>query len=144
MSQPISARAARRIALASQGFGRRRPVGGASARQIMALIERLGLLQLDSVNVFLRAHYMPVFSRLGPYDRAVLDRLAGHTPGRLNRQLVEYWAHEASLVPFETHRRLRWRMSDQAGQWGSMQRIADEQPELVAETLALVSSVGPI
>jgi uncharacterized protein len=153
MSQRISARAAGRIALASQGFGRRRPAaaaaGGAgragpSPRQIMALIDRLGLLQLDSVNVFLRAHYMPVFSRLGPYDRAVLDRLAGHTPGRLNRQLVEYWAHEASLVGFETHRRLRWRMGDQGGQWGSMQRIADEQPELVAETLALVAGEGPI
>jgi uncharacterized protein len=149
MPQRISALAARRIALASQGFGRRRPAGGGaglgpSARQIMALIERLGLLQLDSVNVFERAHYMPVFSRLGPYDRAVLDRLAGHTPGRLNRQLVEYWAHEASLVPFETHRRLRWRMSDQAGQWGSMQRVVDEQPELVAQTLALVGGEGPI
>ena len=105
MPQRISERAARRIALASQGFGRRRPVapgggggaapagaasGGAAAgapgragptpRQIMALIDRLGLLQLDSVNVFLRAHYMPVFSRLGPYDRAVLDRLAATRP----------------------------------------------------------------
>jgi len=110
----------------------------------MALIAQLGLLQLDSVNVFLRAHYMPVFSRLGPYDRAVLDRLAGHTSGRLNRQLVEYWAHEASLVPFETHRRLRWRMGDQEGQWGSMQRILDEQPDLVAQTLALVAGEGPI
>jgi uncharacterized protein YcaQ len=110
----------------------------------MALIERLGLLQLDSVNVFLRAHYMPVFSRLGPYDRAVLDRLAGHTSGRLNRQLVEYWAHEASLVPFETHRRLRWRMSELTGAWGSMQRIVDDHPELVAETLALVAGEGPI
>src|ERR1700727_3020666 len=149
MPQPISARAARRIALASQGFGRRRPAGvagrvGPSPRQIMALIERLGLLQLDSVNVFLRAHYMPVFSRLGPYDRAALDRLAGHTAGRLNRQLVEYWAHEASLVPFETHRRLRWRMSELAGAWGSMQRIVRDHPELVAETLALVAGAGPI
>jgi uncharacterized protein YcaQ len=146
MPPPITARAARRIALASQGFGRRRPTGAASPgpRQIMALIAQLGLLQLDSVNVFLRAHYMPVFSRLGPYDRAVLDRLAGHTSGRLNRQLVEYWAHEASLVPFETHRRLRWRMGDQEGQWGSMQRILDEQPDLVAQTLALVAGEGPI
>jgi uncharacterized protein YcaQ len=154
MPQPITARAARRIALASQGFGRRRPAGaagragvgraGPNSRQIMALIERLGLLQLDSVNVFLRAHYMPVFSRLGPYDRAVLDRLAGHTSGRLNRQLVEYWAHEASLVPFETHRRLRWRMSELTGAWGSMQRIVDDHPELVAETLALVAGEGPI
>jgi uncharacterized protein YcaQ len=110
----------------------------------MALIERLGLLQLDSVNVFLRAHYMPVFSRLGPYDMAVLDRLAGHTAGRLNRQLVEYWAHEASLVPFETHRRLRWRMSELTGAWGSVQRIVRDHPDLVAETLALVAGEGPI
>src|ERR1700722_14898059 len=122
MSRPITALAARRIGLAAQGFGRRRPAGaaGPTARQIMALIERLGLLQLDSVNVFLRAHYMPGFSRLGPYDTGGLDRLAGPPPGRLNRQLVEYWAHEASLVPFETHRRLRWRMSELAAAWGSI------------------------
>src|ERR1700722_1971131 len=143
MPQRITARAARRIALASQGFGRRRPAGAAepSAKQIMALIERLGLLQLDSVNVFLRAHYMPVFSRLGPYDRAVLDRLAGHTSGRLNRQLVEYWAHEASLVGFETHVLLRWRM-EELGHWGSIERIASEQPQLVADTLELVRTQG--
>jgi uncharacterized protein len=145
MPQRISARAARRIALASQGFGRRRPAGGAgpSPRQIMALIERLGLLQLDSVNVFLRAHYMPVFSRLGPYDVAVLDRLAGHTSGRLNRRLLEYWAHEASLVPLSTQVLLRWRM-EALGHWGSMERIARERPELVADTLELVRTQGPV
>ena len=109
----------------------------------MALIQRLGLLQLDSVNVFMRAHYMPVFSRLGPYDTAVLDRLAGHTTGRLNRQLVEYWAHEASLVPARTHVLLRWRM-EELGHWGSMERIAREQPDLVADTLELVRAQGPI
>jgi uncharacterized protein YcaQ len=109
----------------------------------MALIDQIGLLQLDSVNVFVRAHYMPVFSRLGPYDRAVLDRLAGHTPGRLNRRLVEYWAHEASLVPLPTHVLLRWRMEER-GHWGSMERIAHEQPELVADTLELVRTQGPV
>lgn len=107
-------------------------------------MRRLGLLQLDSVNVFLRAHYMPVFSRLGPYDRAVLDRLAAHTRGRLHRRLVEYWAHEASLVPVETHPLLRWRMADLDGGWGSMQRILRDNPTLVADTLALVRDQGPI
>ena len=110
----------------------------------MAIVQRLGLLQLDSVNVFVRAHYMPVFSRLGPYDRAVLDRLAGHTSGRLNRRLVEYWAHEASLVPLTTHPLLRWRMEQLTGAWGSMQRILTEQPQLVADTLRLVADAGPI
>jgi uncharacterized protein len=145
MGSRLTALAARRIALASQGFGRRRAAGppGASARQIMALIERIGLLQLDSVNVFMRAHYMPVFSRLGPYDTAVLDRLAGHTSGRLNRRLFEFWAHEASLLPLSTHPLLRWRMEDD-GHWGSMERIAREQPELVADTLELVRAEGPI
>jgi uncharacterized protein YcaQ len=139
--------AARRIALAAQGFGRRRAGEGGpepTPARITALVQRLGLLQLDSVNVFERAHYMPVFSRLGPYDRAVLDRLAGHTAGRLNRRLVEYWAHEASLVPLTTHPLLRWRMADIEGAWGSMQRILDENPQLVAQTLALVAEAGPI
>jgi uncharacterized protein YcaQ len=107
-------------------------------------VRRLGLLQLDSVNVFLRAHYMPVFSRLGPYDPAVLDRLAGHTRGRLNRRLVEYWAHEASLIPVETHPLLRWRMANLDSAWGSMQRILEENPTLVNDTLALVRDEGPV
>jgi uncharacterized protein YcaQ len=102
-------------------------------------------LQLDSVNVFVRSHYMPVFSRLGPYDRPRLDRIAGHGSGKLERRLVEYWAHEASLIPVEVHPLFRWRMADvQREAWGSIARIAREQPELVAETLALVAEQGPI
>ena len=141
----LSLAAARRIALAAQGFGRPRPARPPSANRIARLVEQLGLLQLDSVNVFLRAHYMPVFSRLGPYDRSRLDRIAGHGEGRIDRRLVEYWAHEASLVPLETHPLLRWRMADVDREaWGSISRVAREHPDVVADTLALVAEQGPI
>ncbi len=103
------------------------------------------MLQLDSVNVFSRSHYMPIFSRLGPYDRLLLDRIAGHWTGKVDRRLVEYWAHEASLIPVELHPLLRWRMADVDGEaWGSIARIAHEQPDLVSETLELVNERGPI
>jgi uncharacterized protein YcaQ len=141
----LSAAVARRIALAAQGFGRRRPANPPSAKQIRELVDRIGVLQLDSVNVFARAHYMPVFSRLGPYDRDVLDRLAGHTRGRLNRRLVEYWAHEAALIPIERHPLFRWRMAGvNEDAWGRMARLAAERPELIEETLQLVAEQGPI
>ena len=141
----LSLARARRIALAAQGFDRPRPESPPHAGQIAKLVSRLGVLQLDSVNVFCRSHYMPVFSRLGPYDRSRLDRIAGHGEGRIDRRLVEYWAHEASLIPVDLHPLFRWRMADVDGQaWGSISRIAREQPELVAETLALVSEQGPI
>jgi uncharacterized protein YcaQ len=141
----LTAARARRIALAAQGFGRPRPTRPPSVNQVAALVGRLGVLQLDSVNVFSRAHYLPVFSRLGPYDRARLDRIAGHGTGKLDRRLVEYWAHEASLVPLEFQPLFRWRMADVDREaWGSIARIVREQPELVAETLDLVREQGPI
>ncbi len=141
----LSLAAARRIALAAQGFDRPRPARPPSLNQIARLVERLGVLQLDSVNVFLRAHYMPVFSRLGPYDRTRLDRIAAHADGAIDRRLIEYWAHEASLIPLELHPLLRWRMADvDTEAWGSISRVAREHPEVVAETLALVAEQGPI
>ena len=141
----LSLARARRIALAAQGFARPRPSRPPSVNQIAAVVNRLGLLQLDSVNVFSRSHYLPVFSRLGPYDRSRLDRIAGHGTGRVDRRLVEYWAHEASLIPLELHPLFRWRMADVDREaWGSISRIAREQPDLVAETLALVAEQGPI
>jgi uncharacterized protein YcaQ len=143
-SQTLTTLAARRIALAAQGFGRRRPANP-GAKQIRELVDQLGVLQLDSVNVFLRAHYMPVFSRLGPYDRAVLDRLAAHTRGRINRRFVEYWAHEAALIPIELHPLFRWRMAGvNQDAWGRMARLAAERPELIEDTLQLVADRGPI
>jgi hypothetical protein len=136
---------ARRIALAAQGFAQSRPARPPSVNRIASLIDRLGVLQLDSVNVFSRAHYMPVFSRLGPYDRSRLDRIAGHGTGRIDRRLIEYWAHEASLIPVELHPLFRWRMADVDREaWGSVSRVAREQPELVAQTLELVAEQGPI
>ncbi len=139
----ISAAAARRIALAAQGFGRK-PANPPSTAQILKLVRQLGVLQLDSVNVFSRAHYMPVFSRLGPYDRDRLDRIAGHGTGRIDRRLVEYWAHEASLIPIELHPLFRWRMAKLQEAWGSMQRIEREQPHLIEQVLELVAEQGPI
>jgi len=101
----ISPALARRVALAAQGFGKPAPAS-VGIRQLGALVERLGLLQIDSVNVFERSHYVPAFSRLGPYDKAQLDRLsAGAAP-----RLTEYWVHEASLIPVDDWPLFRWRM----------------------------------
>ncbi|MBF0671664.1 MAG: YcaQ family DNA glycosylase [Salinibacterium sp.] len=103
----LSAAQARRLALGAQGFGSRAGEGG-GIRRLRGLVRSLGLLQLDSVNVFERSHYLPAFSRLGAYDKTQLDRLTfdpagGHT---------EYWAHEAAVIPLETWPLLRWRMED--------------------------------
>ncbi|MBX3091474.1 MAG: YcaQ family DNA glycosylase [Cryobacterium sp.] len=105
MVEKISLAHARRIAVAAQGFGR--PVPDAvGARQLNLTIDRLGLLQLDSVNVFERSHYLPLLARLGAYDRRELDRLTFSRKGRY----VEYWAHEAALIPVESWPLFRWRM----------------------------------
>jgi uncharacterized protein YcaQ len=144
-ARKLSRAQARRIALAAQGFDRPRPARPPTAASIAKLVARLGALQIDSVNVFERAHYMPIFSRLGPYDRARLDRMAGHGTGPIDRRLFEYWAHEAALIPVELHPLFRWRMADVDREaWGSISRIARERPELVADTLELVARDGPI
>ncbi len=141
----ISAAAARRIALAAQGFADPRPTGRVDARHVRRVLERIAILQLDSVNVFSRTHYLPLYSRLGPYPRALLDTLSGHSAGPVRRELFEYWAHEASLLPVELQPYLRWRMARaDAEAWGGMRRIALDKPQLVADVLALVESDGPV
>jgi uncharacterized protein YcaQ len=99
------------------------------------------LIQIDSVNVLERAHYLPAFSRLGPYDRDRLDRLAHNSP----RRLFEYWAHEASLVPVELQPCLRWRMQRLAQEgWGSMKRVASRRPDLIEALLEELGTRGPL
>jgi uncharacterized protein YcaQ len=103
------------------------------------------LLQIDSVSVLVRSHYLPLFSRLGPYDRATLDRLAW--PPRGGRHFFETWAHEASLMPVTYEPLLRWRKARalrHEGIWGGPSRLARERPELVAEMLQRVRDEGPL
>ena len=97
---------ARRIALGAQGFGKPRPEGAIGRGHLRRTLDRTALLQIDSVSALVRAHYLPLFSRLGDYSAALLDEAAW---GR-RRTLFEYWAHEASLLPLELHPLLRWRM----------------------------------
>jgi uncharacterized protein YcaQ len=131
---------ARRIALAAQGFGEPRPSAPVGTRQLGRLADRLAVLQIDSVNVLSRAHYLPAFSRLGVYPRAALDELSGR-----RRALFEYWAHEASYLPVRLHPHLRWRMSTaEQHAWRSMVQIQRERPDYVAEVLAQVRESGPI
>jgi uncharacterized protein YcaQ len=104
----LSASTARRIALAAQGFDVLRPQGTTNTGHVRRAIARLGLLQIDSVNVLTRAHYLPLFSRLGNYDSDHLDELAWGRKSR--RGLFEFWAHEASLLPLSSQPLLRWRM----------------------------------
>ncbi len=140
----ISLPAARRIALAAQGFGGAKPAvtnWGRLARNL----NRLGLHQIDSVNVLARAHYLPAFSRLGSYDRELLDRAAwGPKP---KRRLFEYWAHEASLLPLALHPLLRWRMAEadrgEAG-WGNVRRFAAERRGEAEAILARIGDEGPM
>ncbi|HEU4808263.1 MAG TPA: crosslink repair DNA glycosylase YcaQ family protein [Homoserinimonas sp.] len=105
MHEIISEAQARRIALGAQGLGQPR-AAEPGIRQLNTLINRLGLLQLDSVNVFERSHYLPVFARLGAYDKTQLDRL---TFARKSRY-IEYWAHEAAVIPVDSWPLMRWRM----------------------------------
>ncbi|MET0957276.1 MAG: crosslink repair DNA glycosylase YcaQ family protein [Solirubrobacterales bacterium] len=137
----LSAPEARRLALASQGFAEPRPDGEPGGWDLRRVLKRVGLLQIDSVNVLERAHYLPAFSRLGPYSHEALDRLSQRAP----RRLFEYWGHEASLIPVEYQPLLRWRMERAAHDaWGGMRKVASERPELVAEVLAQVRDRGPV
>jgi uncharacterized protein YcaQ len=134
---------ARRTALAAQGFADPRPAGPVTRRHLLRVLNRIRLLQLDSVTVLARAHYLPIFSRLGPYPKELLDEAAWAYPVCRPRLLVEYWAHEASLVPVSDWPLLR-SGAKKPGWWQSYGELADRAPELVSGVLDAVRAHGPI
>jgi uncharacterized protein len=110
-------------------------------RALRRVLGRVAVLQIDSVNVLVRSHYLPLFSRLGPYPTALLERAAYRAP----RDLFEYWGHEASLLPVAAHPLFRWRMERAANEaWGGMRRIQRERPGYVEAVLEQVRTEGPI
>ena len=129
---------ARRYALAAQGFTDARPPGRVDVRHFRRVVDRLGVIQLDSVNVFSRTHYMPFFSRLGPYDRGALD---GWLWG--SGEMFEYWGHEASLIPAQDHRLWRWRMNGN-WDWDRVEQIRREHPGYMEAVLDQVRERGPL
>lgn len=144
VAEQLSLKEARRIALAAQGFGVRHPAAVGPA-QLRREVGRLSLHQIDSVNVLVRAHYLPAFSRLGSYDRALIERDAWGA--KRNRKLFEYWAHEASLLPVELHPLLRWRMAraerGEAG-WTALRRFGAERRGEAEAVLARIAAEGPV
>ncbi|MFI6999370.1 winged helix-turn-helix domain-containing protein [Nocardia sp. NPDC050175] len=138
----ISVGVARRVALAAQGFAARKPVR-TTRRSVLGVVEKTQLLQLDSVSAVVRAHYAPVFSRIGAYDRSLVDEAAWSHNARRPRRLVEYWAHEAALIPVEDWPLMRWRMAQfENGRWSEARKVVERNPTLGQDVLDVIAEVG--
>jgi uncharacterized protein YcaQ len=137
----LSISEARRVAIAAQQFI---GAGGApkNAKTLAAMVRRLGVVQIDSVNVLIRSHYLPIFSRRGAYQCGLLEKAAYE-----QRLLFEYWGHEASLLPVELYPLFRWRMDDArngVGTWGRLRRYATSHKELVDSVLNQIRERGAL
>ncbi len=139
MTARLTALQARRIALAAQGFSRAAP-RDVRREHVARVARRLGFFQIDSVNVLQRAHYLPLYSRLGPYDVEILHRAAGRAP----RILFEYWAHEAAFVDVDLWPAMRHRMRSRRGIWNGPAQVASEHPEFVQRVRDEVALLGPV
>jgi hypothetical protein len=129
---------ARRIALAAQGFSEPRPTGRIDRRHFRRVIKRIGLLQLDSVNVLQRSHYLPMWSRLGSYSIEALDRFTAHSG-----EMFEYWGHEASLLPVERYPLLQWRMEEMEP-WRRVQGVIGDNPGYLDSVRDEIAVHGPL
>ncbi|MDP9344074.1 MAG: winged helix DNA-binding domain-containing protein [Actinomycetota bacterium] len=139
--ESLSIAQARRLALAAQGFADPPPPGRVDRRHLRRVFGRVGLIQIDSVNVLARSHYVAPFSRLGPYPRATLDDMAYR-----HRELFEYWGHEASYIPTAMYPLFRWHMrrASMGEAWGGMVRLNREHPGYVRAVLEQVRERGPV
>ncbi|CDX59280.1 conserved hypothetical protein [Mesorhizobium plurifarium] len=143
MKEKISLAMARRIALGAQGFNDPRPNSVPDRRHLARVLSRTGLLQIDSVSAVVRAHYMPLYSRLGPYPLALLDNAAVSR----KRAVFEYWAHEASFLPVETYPLMRWRMqrAEQGDEmYLGLAKWGRERKAMIDEIYKEVADRGPI
>jgi uncharacterized protein len=134
---------ARRTVLYAQGFGDRSS-GRLTHRHLHAVSRRIGMLQMDSVNVLMRAHYLPIFSRLGPYPIKLLDEVSY---SKKRRRLFEYWGHEACLLPLEHFPLLRWRMErarNYVGLWKRLADFAKSKPEFIERVFDILNAHGPL
>jgi uncharacterized protein YcaQ len=131
---------ARRIALAAQGFDTARPKTKATQRHVDALISRLGVIQIDSVNVLVRSQELPLFARLGNHDRNAIPKATEA------QKLFEYWGHEAAHLPVEIHPLFRWKMNaartGKVTHWG-LTSFYEENKAFVKRTLKHVATNGP-
>ncbi|MGY2734663.1 winged helix-turn-helix domain-containing protein [Sphingomonas sp. UYP23] len=143
MTLELSSSEARRMALTAQGFNARERENAVDTKRLLETISQLGLLQIDSVNVLVRAHYLPLFSRLGTFDRGLLDGLMAERPKRL----FEYWGHEASLIPVDYYPLLRWRMEralQSEGIWQQLRPFAGARRSEADVLLARIATEGPL
>jgi uncharacterized protein YcaQ len=138
VQEVLSLKQARRIALAAQGLDKVRPAGPVTSRAVGRTFARLHLVQIDSVNVLSRSHYLPFFSRLGNYDRAILQRMAGTHP----RRMMEYWAHEASFIrPDHFQDLVLW----QSRKWvGAHSMDPDVRSDVAARVLEALAAGRPM
>jgi uncharacterized protein len=137
----LSKAQARRIALAAQGFGIPRLERPVTIRDVQAVTNRLAQFQIDSINVVTRAQFMPLFSRLGPYDPALLERAVYQSP----RRLFEYWGHAASLIDVSLQPLLRFRMQPGFRDvWTGVERVAQQNADLIPFVRDEVAARGPI
>ena len=134
----LSADRARRLSLAAQGFHRPRPEGRVDRRHLRRAMDDMQVLQIDSVNVCVRSHYMPLFSRLGAYDRGLIDTLAYG-----DKAYFEYWGHEASFIPVERYPALAHRR-EELGHWKVMAKLAEDHPGYIDAVEAEVRERGPL
>jgi uncharacterized protein YcaQ len=142
MSPDLSAAQARRIAIAAQGFTDPRPTGEPTRRHLHRVLDRIGLIQMDSVNVVVRTHYLPAFSRLGAYPQGLLEKEAwGKKPS-----LFEYWGHEASLLPLALQPLMRWRMerARDGETWSGLANFRRQRADYIDNILSEIEQRGPV